>query len=106
MLLYPDLRAPVATCTTLQLMPRARTLACNLTGHDRMFLASQRQQIEAVHEATVAVMATGDLLVSNFFVSWIPLNPIVRYNLLCTLNIPKGQQLLGYAHKRIIDFYI
>jgi len=51
MLLYPD--PPVAIYTTLQLLPRARTLACNLTGHDRMFLASQRQQIEAVHEATL-----------------------------------------------------
>jgi len=98
---HPLLRA--RRCSLCQ----ERTLACNLTGHDRMFLASQRQQIEAVHEATVAVMATGDLLVSNFFLYlgflWIA---IVRYNLLYTLNIPRGQQLLGLAHKRVIDFYI
>lgn len=76
----------------------------NLTGHDRMFLASQRQQIEAVHEATSLSWPRGIFYYRIFlYLGFLQALLLDITDYLRSQNIPRGQRLL---HERIVDLYI
>lgn len=78
----------------------------NLTGHDRMFLASQRQQIEAVHEATSLSWPRGIF----YYRTFLYLGFLQALLLDVTGYLAKyskgGQHLFGLArtHRRFIYF--
>jgi len=96
MLLYPD--PPVVIYTTLQLLPRARTLACNLTGHDRMFLASNGSRLKPCTKQHCCHGHGGSSSIEFFL--YLGFLRALLLGIICYVhlqNIPRGQHLLGNA---------